>query len=86
MPRVHPCVEPSNGKRASGTAGHGFLSKEVMTSAFPKLAAWHQQWSAALGRDVSYAVFHSEGPWDTLVRDGVSVHFRDTDWIVHRVP
>jgi len=67
-------------------AGHGFLSKEVMTSAFPKLAAWHQQWSAALGRDVSYAVFPSQGPWDTVVRDGVSVHFRNTDWIVHRVP
>ena len=41
---------------------------------------------AALGRDVSYAVFPSEGPWDTVVRDGVSVHFRDTDRIVHRVP
>jgi hypothetical protein len=62
---------------------HGYLVKEAVAGAFPQLDAWHARWSQILGRDVSYALFHSEGPWDTMVRDnGVSVHFRDTDWIV----
>ena len=34
-----------------------------------------------LGRDVSHAVFPSEGPWDTSAT-GITVHFQDGDWII----
>jgi hypothetical protein len=65
---------------------HGYLDKEAVAATFPRLNEWHIHWSQELGRDVSYAVFPSEGPWNTTMQgSGVSVHFRDTDWVIHRV-
>jgi hypothetical protein len=65
---------------------HGYLDKEAVAATFPRLNEWHIQWSQELGRDVSYAVFPSEGPWNTTMQSGgVSVHFRESDWVIHRV-
>jgi hypothetical protein len=67
------------------TQGHGYVKKTVMADAFPTLQQWSDHWSAVLGRDVSHAIFVSDGPYDTSqVGTGISVHFRDTDWTVHR--
>jgi hypothetical protein len=64
--------------------GHGYLNKAVMDVAFPTLARWKEQWSALLDRDISHAVFASEGPWNiTHIGIGVSSHYRDTDWMMH---
>jgi hypothetical protein len=64
--------------------GHGYLNKELMNSTFPELSRWAQNWSQALGREVSHAVFDGTGPLDSSgIGSGISVHFRETDWIVH---
>jgi hypothetical protein len=48
------------------------------------LGAWAQSWSQVLGRDVSHAVLDGTGPLDTSgIGSGISVHFRETDWILH---
>jgi hypothetical protein len=66
------------------TTGHGYLNKVLMNSTFPELTAWSRSWSQALGRDVSHAVFPGTGPLDTTgIGSGISVHFQETDWIVH---
>lgn len=64
--------------------GHGYLNKGLMNDVFPELRAWAQHWSRTLGRDVSQAVFEGTGPLNTSgMGSGISVHFRETDWIVH---
>jgi uncharacterized protein YukE len=62
--------------------GHGYLNKAVVREAFPHLDEWATSWSARLGREVSHGVFGASGPFDTS-ETGISVHYRETDWIVH---
>jgi hypothetical protein len=65
--------------------GHEYVNKDVAADAFPALDQWKETWSSRLNRDVSWAVFHSGGPPNELLSDGsgLSVHFRDSDWIIH---
>jgi hypothetical protein len=62
--------------------GHGYLNKVVVRDAFPQLDAWATSWSERLGREVSHGVFSGSGPFDTSAT-GMSVHYRESDWIVH---
>jgi hypothetical protein len=62
---------------------HGYVNKEVAKAAFPQLRTWAKQWGTDLGgRDVSWAIFPGGGPLDTSAT-GISVHFQDSDWVVH---
>jgi hypothetical protein len=63
--------------------GHGYLNKAVVRETFPLLDDWATSWSARLGREVSHGVFSGSGPFDTSAT-GISVHYRESDWIVHR--
>jgi hypothetical protein len=85
MERAQAWWAASGGQGEVPVQGHGYLSKDVMEQAFPRLQTWADQWSQVFGRHVSQAVFPSSGPWDTSAT-GISVHFKETDWIVHRVP
>jgi hypothetical protein len=66
---------------------HGYLNKRLVAAEFPNLGRWARYWTGELGREMSYAVFLGRGPDVTTVRPGhagISVHFRDTDWIIKR--
>jgi hypothetical protein len=65
------------------TKDHGYLNKGLVLSEFPHLFRWAQEWGARTGREMSYAVFDSDGPKD-VSHLGYFVHFRESDWIVHR--
>ncbi|MGF7234473.1 MAG: hypothetical protein ACQSGP_05885, partial [Frankia sp.] len=63
---------------------HGYVNKAVAQAAFPKVTDWANEWGTTLGnRDVSWAIFPGSGPLDTSA-SGISVHFQDNDWIVHK--
>jgi hypothetical protein len=67
---------------------HGYLTNgDLVRQAFPHLAEWALRWDQQLGRHMSYAIFMSGGPENTTLtpgHNGVSVHYRDTDWIILR--
>jgi len=67
---------------------HGYLTNDVLVrNAFPHLREWAAHWDERLGRHMSYAIFMSSGPEDTTMtpgHSGVSVHYRDTDWVILR--
>jgi hypothetical protein len=60
---------------------HGYLPKRLVRAEFPHVAAWAREWSASLGRDMSYAVFDGHGPRDST-QFGFFVHFHDADFVV----
>ncbi|HKS98384.1 MAG TPA: hypothetical protein VJT31_02550, partial [Rugosimonospora sp.] len=62
---------------------HGYLNKELVKQEFPHLLSWSEEWFARTGRDMSYAIFGGDGPTD-MSHLGFYVHFRESDWIVHR--
>jgi uncharacterized protein YukE len=62
---------------------HGYLNKDLVRSAFPNLDMWAREWEARTGRVMSYALFDANGPAD-VSHLGHQVHFRDSDWMVHR--
>jgi hypothetical protein len=68
--------------RGDGTLAHGFLNDGLMHDTFPHVSDWADHWSHRLGARVSWAVFRSTGP-TAATRSGMSVRFRDTDWIIH---
>ncbi|MFE6862792.1 hypothetical protein [Nocardia sp. NPDC057668] len=61
---------------------HGYLNKSLITAEYPHLLRWAEEWSARLGREMSYAVFTGTGPKDVSAQ-GFYVHFQATDWIIH---
>lgn len=65
------------------TRDHGYLNKKLVSREFPHLTTWAKEWTARTGRDMSFAVFDGSGPKD-VSELGYFVHFRDSDWIVHR--
>jgi hypothetical protein len=82
-------VEPDGSRSAPirpADRNHGYLTNaDLVRDAFPNLAEWALHWDAQLDRHMSYAIFMSGGPEDTTVRHGgISVHYRDTDWMVLR--
>jgi glycosyltransferase involved in cell wall biosynthesis len=84
-------VDPDGSRKApikAAERNHGYLSnKDLIVDAFPRLAAWATYWEQQLGRPVSYAVFLLRGPDVTTARpghQGISLHYRDTDWVVQR--
>jgi hypothetical protein len=65
--------------------GHGYVDKDILKKAFPELMKWKERWEEILEREVSLGLFESSGPFDgTRWGPPISVHFRDTDWIIHR--
>jgi hypothetical protein len=68
--------------RGDGTLAHGFLNDGLMHDTFPHVSDWADRWSQRLGARVSWAVFRSTGP-TAATPSGMSVRFRDTDWIIH---
>jgi hypothetical protein len=62
---------------------HEYVNKRIAQEAFPHLTAWRLDWTKRLGREVSHAIFPSGGPKD-ISDKGFHVHFRESDWIVHR--
>jgi hypothetical protein len=70
--------------RGDGTPAHGFLNDGLMHDTFPHVSDWADHWSHPdrLGARVSWAVFRSTGP-TAATPSGMSVRFRDTDWIIH---
>jgi hypothetical protein len=66
----------------TGKPAHGYVNKKLVEDTFRTTHKWALNWSKSLGRDVSWAVFGSSGPTDTSAT-GVSVHFRQADWIMH---
>ncbi|MFG1839346.1 toxin glutamine deamidase domain-containing protein [Micromonospora sp. NPDC049175] len=65
-------------------ARYGFVTRKVARECFPRLFAWAERHTDALGRDVVPAIFPGSGPPDRA-GTGVSSHFRDSDWIVRKV-
>ncbi|WP_190124090.1 hypothetical protein [Streptomyces inusitatus] len=64
-----------------------FVNRTAVREAFPKLEKWAVAWKEKLGRGVAPSLFPSSGPPDkTQVGNGVSTHFRDSDWIVKFSP
>jgi hypothetical protein len=67
---------------------HGYLTnKDLVWHAFPRLREWADHWERELGRPMSYAIFLSRGPDVTTDRPGhggISVHYRDSDWVIQR--
>jgi predicted ABC-type ATPase len=62
---------------------HGYLNKDLVKRTFPHLETWSREWTDRTGREMSYAVFDGSGPKD-MSHLGFYVHFRESDWIVHR--
>lgn len=64
---------------------YDFVNKEVAEKSFPALQEWKSRWEEELGREVAPALFTSAGPPDrTGVGNGISTHFRESDWIINR--
>ena len=62
---------------------YDFVRKDLVEACTPNLFLFSRLMSDAFGRDISLAVFRSEGPPDKTTEVGpVSAHFRDTDWRV----
>ncbi|WP_330174912.1 hypothetical protein OG875_16010 [Streptomyces sp. NBC_01498] len=60
-----------------------FVNRTAVREAFPDLARWATVWKERLGRAVAPSVFPSAGPPDkSQVGNGVSTHYRDSDWVV----
>jgi hypothetical protein len=79
--------QASNPDRYPGDfmGGHGYLDKQTVLRTLPGLAEWAGTWEGRLGRPLSLGVFESSGPFDTTVLGrALSVHYRETDWIIHR--
>ncbi|MFJ5226974.1 hypothetical protein [Streptomyces sp. NPDC088400] len=66
---------------------YSFINRTAVREAFPKLAKWAAMWKERLGRAVAPSLFPSSGPPNkSQVGNGVSTHFRDTDWVVALPP
>lgn len=62
---------------------YSFVNRTAIREAFPDLAKWAAVWEERLGRGVAPSVFPSSGPPDKSQEgNGVSTHYRDSDWVV----
>jgi hypothetical protein len=60
---------------------YGFVGKKTFKAMFPALWQWADRWSEITGREVAPALFPSSGP--PHQPEGVSAHFRESDWLIH---
>ncbi|MET9556327.1 hypothetical protein [Streptomyces sp. NPDC006645] len=66
---------------------YNFVNRTAVREAFPDLVKWATVWEERLGRGVVPSVFPSSGPPDTSQKgNGVSTHFRNSDWVVSHSP
>ncbi|MFI7290510.1 hypothetical protein ACIBRY_28260 [Streptomyces anulatus] len=66
---------------------YSFVNRTAVREAFPDLVKWAAVWEERLGRGVVPSLFPSSGPPDKSQEgNGISTHFRDTDWVVTPPP
>ena len=76
---------PADRPEGDFMSGHGYLDKGIVEEAFPALQQWKAKWEEKLEREVSIGVFDSSGPFNTeRMGRPISVHHRNTDWMLHR--
>ncbi|MCX4676435.1 hypothetical protein OG413_14175 [Streptomyces sp. NBC_01433] len=66
---------------------YSFVNRTAVREAFPDLEKWAAVWEERLGRGVVPSLFPSSGPPDKSQEgNGISTHFRNTDWVVTPPP
>ncbi|WP_097955508.1 MULTISPECIES: hypothetical protein [Streptomyces] len=66
---------------------YSFVNRTAVREAFPDLEKWSTVWEERLGRPVAPSLFPSSGPPDKSQEgNGVSTHFRNSDWVVTNPP
>ncbi|MER6023942.1 hypothetical protein [Streptomyces anulatus] len=64
-----------------------FVNRTAVQEAFPDLEKWSTVWEERLGRPIAPSLFPSSGPPDKSQEgNGVSTHFRNSDWVVTNPP
>ncbi|MBO0873358.1 MAG: hypothetical protein J2P19_08185, partial [Pseudonocardia sp.] len=76
---------PSDRYQGDFMGGHGYVDQGIINEAFPVLEDWKKRWEARMQREVSIGLFESSGPFnEEKMGRPISVHMRDTDWVIHR--